>query len=274
MRGVSWNFVWCSRMDRFDRKERRATFNLVPALYDHIRPKYPIPILQAVEEYAGLTPASRIVEVGPGTGQASEYFIEQGFDFLGIELGAGLLTFAQHKFEGKGNARFINLSFEDWSGPECYFDLLLAAQSFHWIEVECGIKKASEILKPGAAIALIWNVDESQQTEFWQKGFPVIEKYLPDPANQEQPIEHCCRIFIDALNASPLFKELQIKEHKWQKVYSADDWIKMRNTFSPDLSLSTSVRHAFHEDLKAVIEDLGGSLIRYYRTVCTLARRW
>jgi len=121
----------------------RQTFNLVPDLYDQIRPDYPLPVLQQIEEYAHLNPAARIVEVGPGTGQASEYFVNRGYCFLGVELGADLAAYAQRKYADRPNAKFIQSSFEDWAAEGGTFDLLLAAQTFHWIEVDFGVWKAA-----------------------------------------------------------------------------------------------------------------------------------
>ena len=252
----------------------KETFDLVPALYDEIRPDYPLPVLRRIEEYAHLGSGSKILEIGPGTGQASNYFIRQGADFLGVELGANMACFAQGKYADFSNAKFVNSSFEGWHGTAESFDLVLAAQSFHWIETAIGLAKAAAILKPGGAIALLGNSDESQHTEFWKRGTPLHDEYFPSSApSSGKDMSQANRSNVDAVRNSGLFREVETVEHKWLKTYSADDWIKMRNTFSPDLMLSAAEREEFHRRLRAIIEDLGGSFTRYYRCCCVLGRR-
>lgn len=251
----------------------KETFNQVPALYDEIRPKYPERILRAIEQYANLQPGSCIVEVGPGTGQASEYFIERGYNLLGIDLGNELIKYLQNKFRAKSNASFWQSSFEEWQAEPAKFNLLLAAQSFHWIDPEPGIRKVAQILVPDGSIALLWNLDESENTEFWRRSKQVHKKYISSNAgNQGTNLKQSARQLLDVLEQSALYTKLEFKEEVWEQEYSADEWIKMRNTFSPDLTLSAEVREAFHKELKDIIAELGGSFTRYYRCVCICAR--
>jgi SAM-dependent methyltransferase len=253
--------------------ERKKTFNLVPELYDEIRPHYPLSILQQIEDYAHLTPDSKLVEIGPGTGQASDYFIRQGYSFLGIELGVELAAFAQRKYAGHANAAFIEASFEDWHGENRSFDLFLAAQSFHWIDVDFGLRKAANVLKQKGVIALLWNLDESQHTEFWKRGSSVHNEYFPDESSASRlTLLDWSKEYAESLQESQLFDDTRVVEHKWQRAYSADEWIRMRNTFSPDLSLPPARKEEFHGKLKALIEELGGSFTRYYRCVSVLGR--
>ena len=64
-------------MDRTDgSKDPRLSFNAVVDLYDEIRPSYPAAMFDAL---FGLLPRRpRIVEVGPGTGQATKDLLARG----------------------------------------------------------------------------------------------------------------------------------------------------------------------------------------------------
>jgi SAM-dependent methyltransferase len=252
--------------------KKKEAFNLVPELYDQIRPEYPISILQQIEDYARLNSKSKIVEIGPGTGQASDYFIKRGYNFLGIELGAELAAFAEKKYASNANSRFLCSSFEDWDSRNKSYELLLAAQCFHWIDTDSGIKKAAQVLKRDGVIAVMWNLEESQHTEFWKRGTDLHEEYFPPEMEDGKGLAQWSQEFAKALEQSSLFSDAHAVEYEWQKRYSADEWIQMRNTFSRDIRMEPSRRKEFYGRLRELIEDLGGSFIRCYRCICHLAR--
>lgn len=242
----------------------------MPDLYDAIRPRYPMPILQSIESYAQLTPESHIVEIGPGTGQASEYFINKGYRLTGIDLGPDLVAYCRNKFARHANADFVHASFEKWQ-PLRTYDLMLAAQSFHWIEPQFGLQKAASLLVPNGTLALVWHLDESDETEFWRRGFDLHRRYFPDiPGNQGAELRNHFNTYRSALHNSKHFTAIGESELRWNAEYSADDWIKMRRTFSPDLQLAESDREQFYAALRALIDSLGGIFVRHYRTVCVM----
>src|SRR2546430_15836085 len=73
----------------------RATFEEVPELYERARPLYPAQLFDDLVSLGELRPGSRVVEVGPGTGQASLPLAERGFELVGVELGERLAGFAR-----------------------------------------------------------------------------------------------------------------------------------------------------------------------------------
>ena len=253
-----------------DRK--KLTFDSVASLYEAVRPECPSELLDAVVEYAQLSRSSAIAEVGPGTGQATKYFLERGWSIRAVELGERLAAFCREKFDG---SRFTvsNCAFEDWR-PEAKFDLLFSVQAFHWIEPGLGLSLVQELLKANATLALIWHLDQSQDTEFYRESNPLHENYLTD--NQSRT-EKGLSVYVDeyqsAIEATEAFHLSEVKNICWSKAYSADEWIDMRKTFSPDLLLEPAVRASFHKELHSLIESLGGSIQREYRSVALLARR-
>lgn len=58
--------------------EQRLAFGRVAELYDRARPSYPAAAIDALLEYGGLVPGSRVVDVGAGTGQATELLAARG----------------------------------------------------------------------------------------------------------------------------------------------------------------------------------------------------
>ena len=48
-------------------------------------------------------------------------------------------------------------AFEDWDPPGEPFDLVIAAQAWHWIHPQRGASKAAAVLRPGGRFAAFWN---------------------------------------------------------------------------------------------------------------------
>src|SRR5256885_12225749 len=72
----------------------RATFDQAAELYDRARPGYPRELFDDFAELGQLRPGDRVLEIGPGTGQATVPMAERGFHITAIELGPSLAAVA------------------------------------------------------------------------------------------------------------------------------------------------------------------------------------
>jgi SAM-dependent methyltransferase len=134
--------------------EPGQTFNTVAAIYDAQRSGYPEALFDDLLEMSRLGPGCRVLEVGCGTGQATAGFAERGLRVVAIDPGDRLLDVARPKFDKFPHVQFESASFEDWPLGERTFDLVAAAQSWHWVRPEIGFEKASKALSPGGRIAI------------------------------------------------------------------------------------------------------------------------
>jgi protein-L-isoaspartate O-methyltransferase len=73
-----------------DRERLRATFDQAAELYDRARPGYPPALFDDLAELAGAGAGRRVLEIGPGTGQATVPLPSAGCRIVAVELGAGL----------------------------------------------------------------------------------------------------------------------------------------------------------------------------------------
>ena len=137
-------------------RARRTSFDSDAANYDRVRPRYCPELFEAIVKASGLTAASHALEVGPGTGQATEPFIRLGCRVTAAELGESLAQYLAEKYEGYSNLSVWQGDFLDFPESEQY-DLLYSATAFHWIPREEGFAKAMSLLKPGGTLALFWN---------------------------------------------------------------------------------------------------------------------
>src|SRR3954468_21406374 len=105
--------------------ERRLTFDRVAELYDRVRPTYPPELIDAV---AALGP--RVLEIGPGTGQATRALADRGLDVTAVELGPNLAEVVRRNVP---EAHVVNEDFERWEPDHADFGVVAAFTSFHWL---------------------------------------------------------------------------------------------------------------------------------------------
>ena len=116
-------------MTEEQRERRRATFDEAAELYDRARPRYPPALFDDLADLTGIGPGSRILEIGPGTGQATLPLAERGCRVVAVELGADLAAVARRNLARFPTVEVVTAAFEDWPLPSEPFDLVLASGS-------------------------------------------------------------------------------------------------------------------------------------------------
>lgn len=96
-----------------DHERLRATFNQAADLYDRARPRYPPALFDDLAELAGVGPGCRVLEIGPGTGQATVPLAERGCHIVAVELGADLAAVARRNLAHFPEAQVVTAAFED-----------------------------------------------------------------------------------------------------------------------------------------------------------------
>lgn len=127
---------------------RANSFGGAADSYDAHRPRYPD---QMIDDLMALG-VRRVLDVGAGTGIASQQFAERGADVLAVEPDARMAAVAQVK----GIRTEID-TFERWEPAGRTFDLVVFAASFHWVDPAVALPKVRDILADGGHLALLWN---------------------------------------------------------------------------------------------------------------------
>ena len=99
---------------------------------------------------------------------------------------------------------------------------MLSAQAFHWIDKKRGINKILKLLKDNGSIGLIWNVDKSQETEFWKQSGKVYDKYLPKKQGQ-RGMEETIEEHWDYINNRKELINFEKRDYLWEKLYSKEE---------------------------------------------------
>ncbi|MCS7041200.1 MAG: class I SAM-dependent methyltransferase [Bryobacteraceae bacterium] len=135
------------------------------------RPSYPEAVVDELERQ-GLLPGSLVVDVGAGTGLASLLFLRRGYRVIAIEPNAEMRAAAAaagiDARPGTG---------EDTGLPAACADLVLAAQSFHWMDQPRAWAEFERIARPGALIALLWNNRVRSGSPFLEELEALLHRY-------------------------------------------------------------------------------------------------
>ena len=159
---------------------------------------------------------------------------------------------------------------DDRSGS---YDLFLSAQALHWIAPPYGLAWAAELLQAGGTIALVWTLDRSQESAFWQATAPIYARYNPVSSSGNLPLEAKVDIYREALHTSREFVGVQEVRKSWVRRYSGQEYLKLLQTFSDHRAMPEPNKSRFFAEIERVIMHLGGEVLRDYETLALLAQK-
>src|SRR5439155_21355018 len=129
---------------------RACSFGQTAGVYDRSRPSYPAALSNDLTAEA----TRKVLDVGCGTGKAARLFSDRGCDVLGVEPDPAMAAVAR----GHG-VTVEDGTFEAWDPRGRTFELVVAGQSWHWVDPVPGLAKVGAVLRPGGRFAAFWNLD-------------------------------------------------------------------------------------------------------------------
>jgi SAM-dependent methyltransferase len=151
--------------------EQRLVFGGVADRYDRSRPDYP---REAAEWLVG-DEASRVLELGAGTGKLTETLVDLGHEVLATDPDERMLHRLRTRVPG---AHVATGTSERIPAARRSVDVVVAAQAFHWFDLPRAVPEMARVLRPGGVLALVWN----QRDE----GIPWVRKLGALIGNQDQ----------------------------------------------------------------------------------------
>jgi SAM-dependent methyltransferase len=264
---------------------RKRSFDASARLYDEFRPGYPEPLFDELAQLSGIPEGGRILEIGPGTGQATLPLARRGFSLLGLELGASMARMCRRNTHEFPNVEILNVAFEDWAGdtsatrssrrsvdvsPSEAFDMVLAATAFHWIPYKVAYPRCARVLRPSGSLALLWNFVDMPDTRFYRDLQGIYRNIVPRMRLSQPPELRIERQRKKIVN-SGLFGPVTILHYPWQSEYTADRYIGLLKTMSDHAILPPKVRQEVFRAIRRLIADNGGSFTRPVVAVLFLA---
>jgi SAM-dependent methyltransferase len=130
--------------------------------YARYRPSYPPAVLKCLGDEFGLRTGQAVADVGSGTGLFSALLVAAGNEVYGVEPNARMRAAAEGLLGSQAAFHSIAGLAEATTLPDASVDWVVAAQAFHWFDVDAARREFRRILRrhetpPRANAALLWN---------------------------------------------------------------------------------------------------------------------
>jgi ubiquinone/menaquinone biosynthesis C-methylase UbiE len=163
--------------------ELKDTFNKNAIQYDISRPTYPSIVFDIINSIKKIDESTDILEIGCGTGKATELFSETNANITCIDCGDNLLEICKKKYVDKNNISFLLCKYEDYNFSKRY-DVIFSATAYHWIKQPDGNNKTIELLKDDGIFALLKNHLVKRDQGFFIESQPIYENIWVNQKNQ------------------------------------------------------------------------------------------
>ena len=120
--------------------------------YERARPDYPAEAIAWLAERIGLGPGRTVVDLAAGTGKLTRPLAATGADVVAVEPVAEMRARI-----GPAAARTLEGTAEAMPLPDAGADAVTVGQAFHWFDGPAALAEIHRVLRPGGALALVWN---------------------------------------------------------------------------------------------------------------------
>ena len=248
-------------------RELRRIFDEDADTYERARPGYPDELIGDLVELTGLGPGRSVIEIGPGTGQATRHLLAAGAEVTAVELGPHLAARLRTRLGGTG-LRVVEGAFESWEPPD-RVDLIAAFTSWHWVDHTSRAARVHAALRPGGQLATVATAharggdrsdaffDLAQECYLrWDPATDPDERLLT-PADLD-PI-------VDEIDDSALFGSGTRRRHIQAITYSTEEYLDVLRTYSGHRALPPERRQSLFDCLSKLIDErFGGSITKTY----------
>ncbi|MBE9013995.1 class I SAM-dependent methyltransferase [Pseudanabaenaceae cyanobacterium LEGE 13415] len=258
---------WVEVLNQYSKKdleERKVWYSPVVEMYDRARPRYLAALIDRVVEVAQLAPQSKILEVGCGSGIATVDFARLGYSIDAVEPNLEFCRLAEQHCSSYPKVRIIPQTFEEWQVEPGEFQIVLAANAWHWIASDIKYVKASEALQNNGALVLLWNMSLEPTYEIHQVLDRVYQQFAPLVApkyegkeTQEEILQGLGKLISD----SGLFEAPVQESIECEQTYEVDRYLELLSSYSQYIALEPTTREALFAGLReTIIQQFGGKL--------------
>ena len=203
------------------RRQQASSFGAAAATYERGRPPYP------PEAVDWLLPdgATRVLDLGAGTGKLTRQLRDRGLDVIAVEPSAGMRDQLTRAVPGitayAGSAEEIPL-------PDGSVDAVLVAQAWHWVDRSRAVPEVARVLVPGGRLGLAWNMRDEREAWVAELGRILHDAGEPDREDQA--------------TIGPPFGPVERHDVAWQHRISRDELIDMAASRSYVLTMPDEQR--------------------------------
>jgi SAM-dependent methyltransferase len=242
------------------RDEQHAlSFGRAVGDYERGRPSYPLEAVDWMLAQAGHP--HDVVDVGAGTGRFTASLVAHGLAVTAVEPDPVMLArlAVNHPSVAAFAGTAERLPLDDASA-----DLITFAQSWHWVDVAAASSEAARVLRPGGALALVWNIRDPE-VDWVERLGEVMGSSKAEQYNSHEP------------TVAPPLALAEFAEFRWQTPLTRDELYALVTSRSYVIAMDDADRDALLADIDALLDghpDLAGreTFDMPYRTRVTIAR--
>jgi ubiquinone/menaquinone biosynthesis C-methylase UbiE len=258
-----------------DFPDRRLGFDQEADLYEKARPTYPSELFDKLIDVTGLQTNASVLEIGPGTGQATKVLAKRGYAIIAVEIGPNLAAIAREVLKDYPNVRVVSSAFEDVELNDASFDLVLAATAIHWVVEHVRFTKSHRLLRSNGHLAVIHaeHVSDEQGDRFFKASQSIYRRHEQSDVDDTFQLPKTRELRPTTVDGA-LFDTVYFGFFPLVLRYSAQAYTDLLNTFSPTRAMPAKTRESFLGDMRSLIEqEFGGSLQKHYAMILTVARK-
>ena len=249
----------------------RKVFDTIPDQFDRYRPRYCKELFESLIAYAGIGPGKTVLELGPGTGQATGPILETGCDYHAIELGEHLYEKMKKRFGGFANFSIVNDDFVTYDFGDQRFDLIYSAATIQWIPEEIAFSKTYDLLRPGGTLAMMLTVGDykTPNEELYTNIQKVYDAYYkPERLYKDM---HGPFSYTNAVNYG--YTNFEKRAFYGKRILTADEYVSYCATHSDHLVIPEPYQSKLFEGLRRAVLDAGDRIVFDDTYVLYLAKK-
>ncbi len=276
------------------RQQARTVFDEIAGLYDAARPGYPSEAITDLLARGEVGPASRVLEIGCGTGQATRDLAASGAALECLEPGPRLAARARQHLARFPNVRVSVTTFEAAQAEPGAYDVIVSATAFHWIDPSVAFDKAANLLRPGGSLALLTNAHGSAGTHTDERIAGAIRDLhgrlaaevgawtsLDDIRRRVNAGGDIAAVWsrvepklAEAPPVSDLFEPPVVSVYPWVATYARSRYLEMLASQSGYALIEPERREQLLDAIGRLVDErLGGTITKQYVTILATARR-
>lgn len=251
----------------------RLSFGAAVDAYNEIRPGYPGAMFDVLFDCLPADPV--IVEVGPGTGQATGDLLARGATVHAFEISPAMAAKLRDNFSTDRLTIHIG-DFEAIEMPGASVDAVFSATAYHWVTPRAQLDRPANILKAGGVLAVVDLVQVTSPDDhgFFEACQFIYERYgeghRGPPAPKRDAVDPPIRA---ALAGDARYGQVIVRQWDWNQTYSAADYRKLIISYSTTQMMNERDRIGLLDDMEVFInEQFGGQITRPLVVTLTTAR--
>lgn len=234
----------------------RLIFDSIPEQFDKYRVHYGTELFKCFIEQADINEKSSVLELGPGTGQATEPILDTGCRYQAIELGDNFAEILQRKYGKCSNFSLIHDDFITHDFGDQRYDVIYSAATIQWIPEEIAFRKTFSLLKPGGMLGMILlrGGYRDNNEALYQRIQSVYADYFHPVESYDQRF-----IYENAVNYG--YVDFQRYEFHGERVLTADEYVNFSGTHCDHINIPEPFRTKFFDGLRQAVLDFGNRIV-------------